>query len=457
MVTRFFKKSKDYIINCEKTKYVSNSDISGVKFYFNSGVIYAVDNDLTRKFFLNWHQYWLISSQNGLFTDQTALACTDKMYDNCIERLPEVYNFQILNYKFPMRAKVVHYFTSQIEIEMNKIVFSVIVPHKNIPKLLQRCLDSIPLRDDLEVIVVDDNSDPAVVNFDYFPGKERKDVSLIFDKSGKGAGHARNIGINQAKGHWLIFADADDYFNYCIRDILDEYRDDESDIVFFSVLVVDSKTYKASLHRPNFIPYEIKKYQEGNKNAELFLRYVHGPCWSKLFKREFVKEHSICFQETKVNNDTRFSYMTGYYARRIKADCRALYCMTYRPGSITYSILTEEKLIEKLKVHLEMNLFFEQNNVKVPSHFLVPQTIVEMKRTRFRFSFIQTLVKILEQGNKNLYNKCLSMIIENKVYPKGEILFLIRAEQIRKIIAIIRVKLAIRTRFNNLMNKIPSL
>ena len=51
--------------------------------------------------------------------------------------------------------------------------YSIIIPHKNSTKQLQRCLDSIPFRDDLEVIIVDDNSDPEVVDFDNFPGKER--------------------------------------------------------------------------------------------------------------------------------------------------------------------------------------------------------------------------------------------------------------------------------------------
>ena len=47
-----------------------------------------------------------------------------------------------------------------------KFSYSIIIPHKNTPKFLQRCLDSIPQREDLEVIVVDDNSDPNIVDFD---------------------------------------------------------------------------------------------------------------------------------------------------------------------------------------------------------------------------------------------------------------------------------------------------
>lgn len=331
--------------------------------------------------------------------------------------------------------------------------YSIIIPHKNIPRLLERCLHSIPQRDDLEVLIIDDNSDSSIVDFDHFPGKDRQDVKIIFDKSAKGAGHARNIGMNHAKGRWLIFADADDYFNYGIRDILDEYRDDEADIVFFSVLVLDSQTYNFSHHRLNYLSYEIEKYKKGNKNSEIFLRYVHGPCWSKLFKKEFVTDHHICFQETKIFNDAQFSYMTGYYAEKIKADSRALYSLTYRPGSISYSLLTEEKIIEKVKVQAERIRFLEQHNVHIPSYFLFSDTNVKIKKTPFRFPFIPTLVDLLEKKNQNLYNKCLSIIIENKVFPQDKIPSMIKSEKRRRIIARLRVKYAFRTRFMNFLHK----
>ena len=44
-------------------------------------------------------------------------------------------------------------------------IYSIIIPHKNSPELLSRCLDSIPNRDDLQVVIVDDNSDENIVEF----------------------------------------------------------------------------------------------------------------------------------------------------------------------------------------------------------------------------------------------------------------------------------------------------
>ena len=90
--------------------------------------------------------------------------------------------------------------------------FTIIIPHRDCPDLLQRCLDSIPERENVQVIVVDDNSDPSIVDFDRFPGKGRDNVKIVFTKEGKGAGYARNVGLEYATGEWIVFSDADDYF-----------------------------------------------------------------------------------------------------------------------------------------------------------------------------------------------------------------------------------------------------
>ena len=62
----------------------------------------------------------------------------------------------------------------------NTINFSIIIPTKNIPDLLQRCLESIPQRSDIEIIVVDDNSDREIVDVKNYPGTNNQQVKIIF-------------------------------------------------------------------------------------------------------------------------------------------------------------------------------------------------------------------------------------------------------------------------------------
>ena len=113
--------------------------------------------------------------------------------------------------------------------------YTIIIPHKNCPDLLKRCVDSIPVRDDVQIIVVDDNSDE-----DKKPSLERKglEVVLLDAASSKGAGRARNVGLKHAKGKWLLFADADDYYTDNLSKFLDKYADDDTtDIVYLNASV----------------------------------------------------------------------------------------------------------------------------------------------------------------------------------------------------------------------------
>lgn len=241
--------------------------------------------------------------------------------------------------------------------------FSIIIPHHNIPKLLKRCLASIPQRDDLEVIVVDDNSDPQIVDFDNFPGKERADVTILHNEGKKWAGTARNRGIEAASGRWLIFADADDFFNFCLSDMLDKYAESDADIVFFKANSLDGETYCTSSkteRRVRHINKYFKKYLAGDKMGETLLRYAWGEPWAKMYRREMVESHGIRFDETPIHEDTIFTYTAGYFAQKIEADPHCIYCVTYRPGSLSTTV-SEEKLLARVEVFARKERFMRDN------------------------------------------------------------------------------------------------
>lgn len=110
---------------------------------------------------------------------------------------------------------------------LTNINYSIIIPHKNSAGLLQRCLDSIPQRDDIQIIIIDDNS----LNIKKLRDIEKKYsyVEMIYTKEGRGAGYARNVGLKQIKGKWVLFADADDFYNKNAFSILDNYINSDND------------------------------------------------------------------------------------------------------------------------------------------------------------------------------------------------------------------------------------
>jgi len=210
--------------------------------------------------------------------------------------------------------------------------YSIIIPHKNIPLLLQRCIDSIPCRPDIQVIIIDDNSDSSIVNFDNFPGQGNPLIEIVFSKEGKGAGNARNIGLELSKGKWLVFADADDFFNLPFCEALDKYANDEiNDIVYFKASSVISESL-LQYDRDSHLNYHIEKASFTNNYD--YLRYQVYPPFCKFIKRELVVKNNIRFQESFVANDVYFSMMTGYFAKNVSLSYLSIYCVTHREGSL---------------------------------------------------------------------------------------------------------------------------
>ena len=247
--------------------------------------------------------------------------------------------------------------------------YSIIIPHHNTPKLLSRLLNSIPRREDLEVIIVDDNSDGAIVDFDHFPGMGRPNVQIIFDKAGRYGGYARNLGLSVASGEKILFADSDDFFNYCINDILDDYADNCDDVVYFKANSIDCEKYTNS-SRSLLLNEYIDLFNREKEKAGLLLRYKFGEPWCKLIKRELITSNNICFEERSIHNDTAFSYMVGYYAHNISVDNRALYCVTSRENSVSKAI-TESKKLERIECFALAEKFYIAHNIpiKIYTHY----------------------------------------------------------------------------------------
>ena len=241
--------------------------------------------------------------------------------------------------------------------------YSIIIPHKDIPDLLQRCLDSIPLRDDVEVIVVDDNSDPRKVDFSNFPKWQGAQYEYYQTREGKGAGYARNVGLDHARGRWIIFADADDFFAENFGDLLDDVPDADEDIVFFDYVNVRSDDVTQLATERNRYKGLISDYLEGNP-SETNLRIFFFVPWCKLVKRELIERHRLRFDEVKWNNDMFFCVKTGCLAKTIAVRRITAYVVTLREGSLTYDLCaTDEELEVRLTESIKTEKWLKQQKI----------------------------------------------------------------------------------------------
>lgn len=237
--------------------------------------------------------------------------------------------------------------------------YSFIIPHHNTPDLLQRLIDTIPQRDDIEIIVVDDNSDE-----DKKAAIMRSDVKTIYiDKEHtKGAGRARNIGMNIATGKWLLFADADDMYKEGFIDILDEYKDDDIEILYFNMDSVDSITLESltntKFNRARIVQKIVNEYDGSPKKGDE-VRYLSFGPWRKMLLTEFVKKYEMRYEEISRGNDGFFSLQTAYFVKKFKVDKRTVYTNTLRRDSIVYGRTTKERYIDDINRNIHIYRFLK--------------------------------------------------------------------------------------------------
>lgn len=212
------------------------------------------------------------------------------------------------------------------------IKYTIIIPHHNIPRLLSRCLRSIPDCEEIQVIVIDDNSSEDIVSFCEFPGLERRYTKIIFDKSGRGAGYARNLGLPHVKGKWLLFADADDYFYDNFYETIRSYYDNCADLILFKAESVDSDDFSPSNRHKELNQY-IDDVRLGKITAKTASILMPTP-WCRMIKSELVRNNSIQFDHTISANDVMFITKATNIAEQVIVSNDILYVVTTRKGSL---------------------------------------------------------------------------------------------------------------------------
>lgn len=237
--------------------------------------------------------------------------------------------------------------------------YTIIIPHRDIPQLLQRCIDSIPQRDDMEVVIVDDNSDPLVTDLSqlHLPAKNCR---LIRTTEGRGAGYARNVGLDCSSSEFVLFCDADDFYAEGLGDFLDEHAHTDCDLVFFDNLSIDCHTLQP-LDRDNRT-VSTRMAQHAPEKQQGALRYQTPQPWTKLVRRELIDRHHIRFDEVPAANDAWFGLMVGHHARKVAFSGQALYMRTIRSDSLIHAA-DKEHLLSRLEVGYRVNGFLHAHRL----------------------------------------------------------------------------------------------
>ncbi len=215
---------------------------------------------------------------------------------------------------------------------------SIVIPVYNIKDwLLSRCLDSISKQDlkksDYEIIIIDDGSRESV----EIPERLKHLLPIeIVHQENKGVGGARNSGISQSKGEYLIFIDPDDYiFPYRLKSLLKRCDDKSLDCLYYAYKKVSSDHVELSDSDCCHTLFE------GSGAEYLLNNNVLGVCWQFIYKRSLLKDNGgLTFEEHIYHEDELFMPLWLIRADKMEVVDAKLYAYYDRSESITTSPTT---------------------------------------------------------------------------------------------------------------------
>lgn len=212
---------------------------------------------------------------------------------------------------------------------------SVIVPVYKAEKFLNRCIDSILAQtyENFELILIDDGSpDNSGAICDEYAQKDNRIKAIHQENAGVSV--ARNTGIAQAKGDWILFIDSDDFVETeYISSLLKVSRLD-------SLIIQGYKTVSAN-HTIAIQSLNEKQYDKTNF-SQLFAEpkfYEYGHPFGKLYETKLIKQHQIQFN-TNLSYAEDLIFLLNYilHINRILYISGTYYNYTISPNSLSQQI-----------------------------------------------------------------------------------------------------------------------
>lgn len=214
---------------------------------------------------------------------------------------------------------------------------SIVVPVYKVEKYLNRCVHSLinQTYPNVEVILVDDGSpDSCPEMCDTYAGKYLN-IKVIHKPNG-GLSDARNAGLQEATGEYILFVDSDDYIELdtCEKFII-AIGNSQPDIVVGNAKWIDGEKESIMQHKTNTYGKVITGEQY--LKMELKLGTMYMAAWLNLYNRVFLLNNRLEFKVGLLHEDEQFTPRAFLKAIGVIGTDIVFYNYIIRDGSITKS------------------------------------------------------------------------------------------------------------------------
>jgi len=172
--------------------------------------------------------------------------------------------------------------------------YSIIIPVYNVEKYIKKCLDSVfdQTEKDFEVIVINDDCTDGSIDI-----VRKYDVKMVTTKH-VSVSQARNLGVKEATGEYLIFLDSDDYWDKNLLKNISKSLDNNPDLVRFQVRTVFDNGDKVDYYEKTF------NNKTGVEAFNIISRFHFvESVWCYAIKREYYLKENFSFRKGMVHED----------------------------------------------------------------------------------------------------------------------------------------------------------
>lgn len=266
--------------------------------------------------------------------------------------------------------------------------FSIIIPVYNVEKYLEDCLLSVCNQTfpDYEIICINDcSSDNSSEILNDFLKRSNR-IKVLNNKQNLGLSYSRNVGIQNAKGNYILFVDSDDFIENNTLEILHGIIMQYPYINFDFINFQKNRLFEAkySTKKENFPNKNYKTTMTLQNAREWFIEAVNSGdlvigSWSRLYRKEFLLENKLFFYEKMLYEDQLFLLQCVCKANNTISIPNRLYTYRMRERSIMTSmnsieldsriimlaetlalwknVKTDKKLDDAIKKYIQENIF----------------------------------------------------------------------------------------------------
>ena len=235
---------------------------------------------------------------------------------------------------------------------------SFIIPAYNASSTIVRCLDSIymlPLgKDEYEVIAIDDCSTDNTFEIIKEYQKKHSNLYLYCQPQNHRQGAARNVGLDKAKGEFVVFVDSDDETDEGLLQAVKISNEKSLDMVAMRVAKVSGE---GKIDNEMSLPYKEEQVFSGVELQTEYPFWGTAP-WSYLYRRSFLKEVNYRFAEDVLFEDSDFVNVHLYHAKRMAYSNACGYRAHYNANSTTHT-MSYKHLADYVLLGTRMLAFYE--------------------------------------------------------------------------------------------------